>query len=84
MTDDRLGNYGYGSGDYVTMSGTSYSAPTVAGVIALMLQANPNLGFRDAQEILAYSAKLTDPTNTGRAYNGAHDWNGGGLHFSHD
>ena len=28
----------------------------VAGIIALMLQANPNLGWRDVQEILAYSA----------------------------
>src|SRR5260370_41842209 len=62
-TDDRLGTAGYSSGDYVWGTGTSYSAPIVAGVIALMLQANPNLGYRDVQEILAYSAKDTDPTN---------------------
>jgi subtilisin-like proprotein convertase family protein len=83
-TDDRLGTSGYSSGDYTTMSGTSYAAPTVSGIVALMLQANPNLGYRDVQEILAYSAKQTDPTNAGWQINGAHDWNGGGLHFSND
>jgi subtilisin-like proprotein convertase family protein len=83
-TDDRLGTSGYSSGDYTTMSGTSYSAPAVSGIIALMLQANPNLGYRDVQQILAYSAKETDPTNVGWHIDGAHDWNGGGLHFSQD
>ena len=83
-TDDRLGTSGYSSGDYTTMSGTSYAAPTVSGIIALMLQANPNLGYRDVQQILAYSAKETDPTNVGWHIDGAHDWNGGGLHFSND
>lgn len=84
ITDDRLGTSGYSSSDYATMSGTSYAAPAVSGIIALMLQANPNLGYRDVQEILAYSAKQTDPTNAGWQTNGSHDWNGGGLHFSND
>jgi subtilisin-like proprotein convertase family protein len=84
MTDDRLGSAGAMSGDYASVSGTSYAAPTVAGIIALMLQANPNLGYRDVQEILAYSAKQTDPTNLSWHVDGAHDWNGGGLHFSED
>jgi subtilisin family serine protease/subtilisin-like proprotein convertase family protein len=84
MTDDRVGSSGYTSGDYINMSGTSYSAPYVSGVIALMLQANPNLGFRDVQEILAYSAKQTDPANLSWHVDGAHNWNGGGLHFSED
>ena len=35
-------------------------------------------------EILAYTAKETDPTNAGWHIDGAHDWNGGGLHFSDD
>jgi subtilisin family serine protease len=83
-TDDRLGSSGWSSDDYVSMSGTSYAAPTVAGIIALMLQANANLGYRDVQEILAYSAKENDPTNLGWHIDGAHDWNGGGLHFSQD
>jgi subtilisin-like proprotein convertase family protein len=83
-TDDRVGSAGYVSGDYISISGTSYSAPAVSGIIALMLQANPNLGYRDVMEILAYSAKQTDPTNISWHIDGAHDWNGGGLHFSQD
>lgn len=83
-TDDRLGSAGYSTDDYTSAAGTSYSAPTVAGIIALMLEANPNLGYRDVMDILAYSAKNSDPTNTGWQTNGAHDWNGGGLHFSND
>lgn len=37
-------------------SGTSAAAPIVSGVIALMLQANPGLGWRDVQEILLRTA----------------------------
>jgi subtilisin family serine protease len=37
--------------------GTSAAAPMVSGVIALMLQANPNLTFRDVQEILVRSSR---------------------------
>jgi len=84
MTDDRLGAPGWSSTDYFAAAGTSYAAPTVAGVIALMLQANPDLGYRDIQEILAYSAKNSDAGNAGWQTNGAHDWNGGGLHFNPD
>jgi subtilisin-like proprotein convertase family protein len=84
MTDDRVGSYGYSSNDYISISGSSYAAPYVTGVVALMLQANPNLGYRDVMEILGYSAKQTDPLNASWMTNGAHDWNGGGLHFSQD
>ncbi|NDA68522.1 MAG: peptidase, partial [Verrucomicrobia bacterium] len=45
-------------------NGTSSAAPVVSGVVALMLQANPNLGWRDVQEILIRSATQTDPTNS--------------------
>jgi subtilisin family serine protease len=44
-------------------NGTSSAAPVVSGVVALMLQANPNLGWRDVQEVLIRSATQTDPTN---------------------
>jgi subtilisin-like proprotein convertase family protein len=47
------------------MNGTSSAAPNLSGVIALMLQANPNLGYRDVKYILAKTAKKTDPTRTG-------------------
>jgi subtilisin family serine protease len=44
-------------------NGTSSAAPVVSGVVALMLQANPNLGWRDVQEVLIRTATQTDPTN---------------------
>ncbi len=44
--------------DYMSrMNGTSAAAPMVTGVIALMLEANPNLSWRDVQEILVRSAR---------------------------
>ena len=81
LTTDRTGLDGFQTSDYAFMSGTSFSSPIVAGVVALMLEANPLLGYRDVQEILAYSAKITDRVNNVWQYNGANDWNGGGLHF---
>lgn len=85
VTTDRTGTAGYNSGDYTdSFNGTSAAAPMVSGVIALMLEANPNLGYRDIQEILAYSARQTDSLNSGWEINGANNWNGGGLHVSHD
>ncbi len=63
------------------VAGTSFSAPVVSGVVALMLQANPQLGYRDVQQILAYSAHTTGGEQTLWRTNGAADWNGGGLHF---
>ncbi|UXA53876.1 S8 family serine peptidase [Xanthomonas prunicola] len=43
------------------MNGTSASAPTVAGVAALMLSANPQLTLRDVKYILATTAVQVDP-----------------------
>lgn len=70
--------------DTSTVQGTSFAAPIVSGVVALMLQANPNLGYRDVQEILAISAKKINDLNTTWATNHAVNWNGGGMHFSAD
>jgi len=83
VTADPVGSDGFVSGDFVSISGTSFSAPMVSGVVALMLEANPDLGFRDVQKILAISARNTDPAG-GFQENGAATVNGGGLHFSHD
>ncbi|TAF70044.1 MAG: hypothetical protein EAZ59_06090, partial [Oscillatoriales cyanobacterium] len=105
-TVDRTGNDGYNKnpidadGDYINFpnnnynagfNGTSAAAPMVAGVAALILQANPKLGYRDVQEILAYSARKNDPNaeknDSGKdawTFNGAKNWNGGGLHVNHD
>jgi Ca2+-binding RTX toxin-like protein len=92
VTTDRLGLPGYNNSpnsqvasDYTNnFGGTSAAAPMVSGVVALMLEANPNLGYRDVQEILAYSARQNDATNPGWAWNRAKNWNGGGLHTSYD
>jgi subtilisin-like proprotein convertase family protein len=64
-TTDRTGTNGYVSGDYESdFGGTSSATPTAAGVVALMLEANPNLGWRDVQEILMRSAKKVNPSDT--------------------
>lgn len=47
------------------MNGTSSAAPNLSGVIALMLHANANLGYRDVKYILARTAKKTDATHGG-------------------
>eukprot|EP01087_Luapelamoeba_hula_P003078 TRINITY_DN128_c0_g1_i1.p1 TRINITY_DN128_c0_g1~~TRINITY_DN128_c0_g1_i1.p1 ORF type:complete len:594 (-),score=80.98 TRINITY_DN128_c0_g1_i1:68-1849(-) len=57
--------------------GTSAAAPLAAGIIALVLQANPNLTWRDVQDVLARSAVMVN--------SGDDDWttNGAGLHVNH-
>jgi len=46
---------------YKKQTGTSYSSAMVAGVIAIILQANPQLSWRDIQYILALTATHNDP-----------------------
>lgn len=62
---------------YYDFGGTSAAAPLVSGIVALMLEANPKLGWRDVQEILITSAARIDPTDKDWT------WNGGGFHFNH-
>ena len=82
LSTDRTGSDGYVDGDYVSVGGTSFSAPIVSGVIALMLEANPDLGYRDVQKILAASARNSDPGDDDWIENGSEHWNGGGMHFN--
>ncbi|MBN1911069.1 MAG: VCBS repeat-containing protein [Pirellulales bacterium] len=90
-TTDRVGDEGYntelGPGDddplndlnYTsTFGGTSSATPLVSGVIALILEANPGLTYRDVQHILVETAVKNDATSTEWALNGA------GYHVSHD
>lgn len=99
-TTDLVGNRGYNSSggldgdslgtvDYTsTFNGTSAATPVVAGVAALMLEANAGLGWRDVQSILALSAHHTGSA-IGAAARGAEEgtwltmagqqWNGGGA-----
>jgi len=77
-TTDRTGSAGYAPGNYTdTFGGTSSSAPLVSGIIALMLEANPNLTWRDVQHILITTAEKNDPAETGWTTNGA------GYHINH-
>lgn len=46
------------------MNGTSGATPVVAGVVTLMLQANPNLTWRDVRVILAKTAIQNDSTSS--------------------
>ncbi|MBU6401090.1 MAG: S8 family serine peptidase, partial [Verrucomicrobia bacterium] len=84
FTTDRLGTNGYNqavvtnsdSADYTfgaegQFSGTSGSAPLVAGVAALILSANPNLSYRDVQQILINASHQTDPADPNVVANGA-------------
>ena len=68
----------YADADYTnTFGGTSSACPVVSGVVALMLQERPNLGWRDVQEILIKTATQIDTDGGGWKTNGA------ALKFSH-
>ncbi|XP_046332685.2 PC3-like endoprotease variant B [Haliotis rufescens] len=56
--------------------GTSSAAPLAAGCVALALQANPSLTWRDVQHIVVHSSRIPSVD---------HSWvvNGAGLHVSH-
>ena len=87
-TVDRSGANGYNTGttvgDYTntnytnSFGGTSSAAPLAAGVVALLLEANPNLTWRDVRAVLARSARKNDAANA--------EWttNGAGLNINHN
>ncbi|WP_430465378.1 S8 family serine peptidase [Tabrizicola sp.] len=106
VTTDLMGERGYnrsGSNDgdslaqtdYTsTFSGTSAATPVVSGVVALMLDANARLGWRDVHSILTLSASHTGSAVGGSARGaeegtwqtmGGNQWNGGGsiYHLSY-
>lgn len=85
-TVDRTAGDGYNAGgppdfvdpDYTnTFNGTSSATPLAAGVVALMLDANPALTWRDVRLVLARSARKNHPGDAGWLTNGA------GLLFNH-
>lgn len=87
VTTDLTGTNGYNTGsvsgelsdnNYTNdFGGTSSATPLAAGCVALLLQANPNLGWRDVQEILIRSATKVNASDS--------DWsnNAAGFHFNH-
>lgn len=60
------------------VQGTSVSAPQVAGIVAMMLEANPALGWRDVQHMLINSAQWNAPADPSWITNTA------GWHYSRD
>jgi len=89
-TTDLMGSYGYDySGDCTgTFGGTSSAAPLVSGIIALVLEANPMLTWRDVQHILVKSAEKNNPDDSDWTINGAglwvnHKYGFGRIHADH-
>ena len=76
-TADIRGSGGYTSTDINNnFGGTSSATPLVSGVIALMLEANPALTYRDVQHVLVHSARTNDASDGDWVTNGAgHDVN---------
>ena len=66
------------------MNGTSSAAPSVSGAIALVLEANPDLSYREVKHILAATARQVDPTFAPVIIDGIsyHEWrtNAAGYH----
>jgi hypothetical protein len=57
------GSFWLGYKPYISLSGTSMSAPVVAGSVALMLQANPSLTPNLVKAILEYTAEVDPELN---------------------
>lgn len=76
VTTDRTGTEGYDDPENYTgtFGGTSSAAPLVSGIIALMLEANPNLSYRDVTDILARTSEQIDPSHPDWTQNGAGLW----------
>lgn len=81
-TTDRTGPGGYNKigeeqGDFADLDftnsfgGTSSATPAVSGACALVLQANPELGWRDVKKILMATAAKNDPTDSDWVTNAA-------------
>ncbi len=82
ITTDISGSEGNNITNYTfSMEGTSSAAPMVSGVIALMLEANSNLTWRDVQHILVQTSRKIDSdhigwflTESGNWYNHAYGY----------
>lgn len=68
---DDLNDYRWGIQGFI---GTSAATPLVSGVAALILSANPNLTYRDVQQILLLSSRHGDVADPDVTLNGAGLW----------
>lgn len=66
-----------GDGCVTHFPGTSSAAPIAAGILALALEVNPELTWRDVQHLIAKTAKIPDPEELGWSINAA------GYHVHH-
>ncbi len=65
-TTDLVGAAGSSPDDYTNdFGGTSSATPLVSGIVALMLDANPELTWRDVQHILVDTSTKNDPKHAG-------------------
>ncbi|MEL6815428.1 MAG: S8 family serine peptidase [Cyanobacteria bacterium J06598_3] len=86
LTSDRTGYKGYTKDDFANFGGTSSACPLVAGIVGLMLSANPDLTAREVNQLLQSSAdkivdKNPDP-QLGQKY-GTYDSNGHSFWFGY-
>ncbi|MBT9310628.1 S8 family serine peptidase [Leptothoe kymatousa] len=86
-TCDRTGQTGYSRSDYTSsFGGTSSACPVVAGVVGLMLSANPDLSAAEVKQILQDTADKIEDTSPdpqlGLAY-GRYDNRGHSLWFGY-
>src|SRR5256714_10453976 len=74
----------YPGGTYGSESGTSFSAPLVAGTVSLMLSAKQPLNQSQAASALAHGRQLTPDLNHGRldAYQALSAWQNAGWPWS--
>ncbi len=65
--------------NFVRFSGTSMSSPVVTGIVALMLQANPNLSAKQIKQILHQTARKDQFTGN-LSDTGSTNWGFGKVH----
>ena len=71
-TDQKIATTDVGGGCTVSHTGTSAAAPLAAGILALVLEANPGLTWRDIQHLTVHSSDSKPVRgNTGWRTNGA-------------
>jgi subtilisin family serine protease len=56
-TTDRTGSIGYTTGDFASVSGTSFASPLAAGLAALMRSGNPGLTPDEITSVLFSTAR---------------------------